>query len=79
MGKRKSREEEAYDEWIESLSKLEKTELVKGNSRLRSEYVTYAVKGDGMIVGYFIPSIAVGIIYDKPVQKDPYVKFKKGY
>ena len=66
-----------HDAWLADLAKKSKFIIRSGNMRIRVEFLEYAIDDSGKILGYFIPSMKMGIVYDKPRDMDPLIKWKK--
>lgn len=52
--------------WIENISGKD-VKIVKGKTRLRKEHLFYAIEL-GMMLGYFVPSLKLGIKFTEPVE-----------
>lgn len=76
MSKAISVQDKARKDWAESISKKDVAFYGRGNSRIRSELLVYAVDKNDMILGYFVDSSNVGVVFDKPMKRDELMHFK---
>lgn len=62
--------------WEDSLKNKKVSYFARGNSRIRKELLVYAVDENDMLLGYFVDSIKIGVVFDKPMERDSITFFK---
>lgn len=68
--------EQARKDWAEAIAKKPVAFYARGNSRIRVELIVYAVDANGMLLGYYVDSLNVGVIFDKPRERDSIMFFR---